>query len=225
MSKWTKFATSFYQNKKRQNKNYKFSQALTDASEVYKKGGGDDKKGGNPQVGGEGETTTAAINRINEIIIDNLTKVQVNTLIANLEEELTSNDESKYEFADGTNVSDVKQTIDKKLNELRDKLAQLEVPVGTPGEEGPGTGAEGPGTEGPGTGTGAEVPGPGTGAEGPGPGTGAEGPGPGPGTVVAEGGKKAKKSAKKGKKSAKKGKKSAKKGGKKARKSAKKRKC
>ena len=223
MSPWTKFATSFYRKKKSTNKNYKFSQALTDASEVYKKGGGDDKKGGNPQVGGEGETTTAAINRINEIIIDNLTKVQVNTLIANLEEELTSNDESKYEFADGTNVSDVKQTIDKKLNELRDKLAQLEVPVGTPGEEGPGTGAEVPVVaEGPGTGTGAEVP---VVAEGPGPGTGAEGPGPGPGTVVAEGGKKAKKSAKKGKKSAKKGKKSAKKGGKKARKSAKKRKC
>ena len=47
MSKWTKFATSFYQNKKRQNKNYKFSQALKEAAKVY--------NGGNEQHGGIGE--------------------------------------------------------------------------------------------------------------------------------------------------------------------------
>ena len=42
MSKWTKFATKFYKNKKRTNKNYKFSDALKEAAEVYN--GGDDKK-------------------------------------------------------------------------------------------------------------------------------------------------------------------------------------
>ena len=48
MSPWTKFATSFYRQQKKINKNYKFSQALKAAAEVY-------KKGGNEQHGGIGE--------------------------------------------------------------------------------------------------------------------------------------------------------------------------
>ena len=38
MSKWTQFATKFYNDKKKQNKDYKFSQALKDASKEYKGG-------------------------------------------------------------------------------------------------------------------------------------------------------------------------------------------
>ena len=190
MSTWTRFATSFYKNKKRQNKNYKFSQALTDASEVYKKGGGDDNKVGNPQVESENkETTTAAINRINEIIIDGLTKDQVNDLIGKLEEELKSNDESKYEVADGTTVLDVNQAIENKLNQLRDKLAgPEEVSV-----------SQGDGLDKP-EGTVSLIQG--------------EGPVEG-GKKAKKSAKKGKKSAKKGKKSAKKGGKKARKSAKK----------
>ena len=48
MSPWTKFATSFYRQQKSKNNNYKFSQALKAAAQVY-------KKGGNEQHGGLGE--------------------------------------------------------------------------------------------------------------------------------------------------------------------------
>jgi hypothetical protein len=44
MSKWTEFATKFYNDKKKNNKDYKFSQALKEASKEYKGGkqeGGD----------------------------------------------------------------------------------------------------------------------------------------------------------------------------------------
>ena len=54
MSPWTKFATSFYRQQKKINKNYKFSQALKAAAEVYKKGGNDVKMdGGNGDDGKE----------------------------------------------------------------------------------------------------------------------------------------------------------------------------
>lgn len=45
MSTWTKFATKFYQQQKKKNPDYKFSQALKDAAKAYKKRG-DDKVGG-----------------------------------------------------------------------------------------------------------------------------------------------------------------------------------
>jgi hypothetical protein len=51
MSAWTKFATQFFHNKQKQNPDYKFSQALKEASKVYKKTkGGSSKKqrGGRP---------------------------------------------------------------------------------------------------------------------------------------------------------------------------------
>jgi hypothetical protein len=51
MSAWTKFATQFFHNKQKQNPDYKFSQALKEASKVYKKNkGGSSKKqrGGRP---------------------------------------------------------------------------------------------------------------------------------------------------------------------------------
>ena len=45
MSAWTKFATQFFHNKQKQNPDYKFSQALKEASKVYKKTkGGSSKK-------------------------------------------------------------------------------------------------------------------------------------------------------------------------------------
>jgi len=37
VSAWIIFATDYYQNKKKTNPKYKFSQALKDASKVYKK--------------------------------------------------------------------------------------------------------------------------------------------------------------------------------------------
>ena len=40
-SAWTKFVTKFYHDKKKENPEYKFSQALKDAAKVYKKTGGD----------------------------------------------------------------------------------------------------------------------------------------------------------------------------------------
>ena len=46
MSTWTKFATGFYQQQKKKNPHYKFSQALKDAAKMYKKRGGDVKVGG-----------------------------------------------------------------------------------------------------------------------------------------------------------------------------------
>jgi hypothetical protein len=36
-SAWTKFVTKFYHDKKKSDKDYKFSQALKDAAKVYKK--------------------------------------------------------------------------------------------------------------------------------------------------------------------------------------------
>ena len=41
MSSWTKFATKFYQQQKKKNPDYKFSQALKDGAKLYKKGGND----------------------------------------------------------------------------------------------------------------------------------------------------------------------------------------
>lgn len=46
MSAWNKFATGFYQQQKKKNPHYKFSQALKDAAKMYKKRGGDVKVGG-----------------------------------------------------------------------------------------------------------------------------------------------------------------------------------
>ena len=40
-SAWTKFVTKYYHDKKKENPEYKFSQALKDAAKVYKKKGGD----------------------------------------------------------------------------------------------------------------------------------------------------------------------------------------
>jgi hypothetical protein len=52
MSAWTKFATNFFHQKQKQNSDYKFSQALKEASKVYKKTkGGSSKK----QRGGQEE--------------------------------------------------------------------------------------------------------------------------------------------------------------------------
>jgi superoxide dismutase len=53
MSAWTKFATQFFHNKQKQNSEYKFSQALKEASKVYKKtkGGSRKQQGGNPDSG------------------------------------------------------------------------------------------------------------------------------------------------------------------------------
>jgi hypothetical protein len=79
MSKWTKFATSFYKKKKRTNKNYKFSQALTDAAKVYN--GGNDKKGGigpgdgNNGVEGEDEQgTSAEVTDLTSVVEKDLTE-------------------------------------------------------------------------------------------------------------------------------------------------------
>jgi hypothetical protein len=49
MSAWTKFATQFFHQKQKQNSDYKFSQALKEASKVYKKTKGGSRK----QQGGE----------------------------------------------------------------------------------------------------------------------------------------------------------------------------
>lgn len=48
MSAWTKFATNFFHEKQKKNPDYKFSQALKEASKVYKKtkGGSSKKRGG-----------------------------------------------------------------------------------------------------------------------------------------------------------------------------------
>jgi hypothetical protein len=55
MSAWTNFATQFFHNKQKQNPEYKFSQALKDASKVYKKTkGGSSKK----QRGGDDPKAT-----------------------------------------------------------------------------------------------------------------------------------------------------------------------
>ena len=44
MSAWTKFATQFFHNKQKQNPDYKFSQALKEASKLYKKTKGGSRK-------------------------------------------------------------------------------------------------------------------------------------------------------------------------------------
>ena len=54
MSPWTKFATSFYRQQKKKNENYKFSQALIDAAEVYNGGDEENKK---PEDVSEGTQT------------------------------------------------------------------------------------------------------------------------------------------------------------------------
>jgi len=70
MSAWTKFATQFFHNKQKQNPDYKFSQALKEASKVYKKNkGGSSKKqeGGNTvPVPDSSDTVTEEVEDINQ---------------------------------------------------------------------------------------------------------------------------------------------------------------
>jgi hypothetical protein len=42
MSKWTEFVSKHFREQRKQNKDYQFSDALKDASKIYKKQGGDD---------------------------------------------------------------------------------------------------------------------------------------------------------------------------------------
>jgi hypothetical protein len=133
MSKWTKFATSFYKNKKRTNKNYKFSQALTEAAAVYN--GGNDKKGGNPhevvKQNGGGKISEA-MNIINGIDIDKLTStVDVNDAIYKLNEIVIDT----YTDTDADTGATKEQLIEakkEKMDALEKKLKLLEAdaPVG-----------------------------------------------------------------------------------------------
>jgi hypothetical protein len=215
---------------------------LTDAAAVYN--GGNDNKGGNPEEvkqngGGErtGERTSEAMNLIDSIIVYDLkTPDAIDRAIEFLNKVDINVDHYKYEIT-GAKEKDLKEAKEKKMKALLVKLIPLDSSAKnrynlkdygieeTKGEdaydsndyggveetkgESVGGGEE---TKGQGEGESVETP-EAKGQEG----TLEETP------VVAQGGKKAKKSAKKGKKSAKKGgKKSVKKGGKKAKKSAKK---
>jgi hypothetical protein len=217
MSKWTKFATSFYKKKRRQNKNYKFSQALTDAAAVYN-GGNDIVGGGDDElVKQNGGGSITALNSIRAFIKSELNdKVALENAIRSLNSiDLRAENYGRVDL--GASSDELEQEHKQKMKDLLVKLIEkdpsakdrydlkeygIEVPEeGEKGEEA----EEGYEKR---KGGGEETKNP----------------------VVAEGqeangGKKAKKSAKKGKKSAKKGKKSVKKGGKKAKKSAKKGKC
>jgi len=207
MTPWTKFATSFYKNKKRQNKNYKFSQALTDAAALYN-GGNDIVGGGDDEVvkqnGGGGKYTSEAMNLIENIILpknprpedvieakDKLNKIDID--VKNY----------LYNNIPGAREDDLKDAKEKKEAFLEKKLQELNLVAKAAVTDRPlGQGRDLPVRDGY-----------------------EEEKGSAQGEEEANGGKKDKKSAKKGKKSAKKGKKSVKKGGKKGKKSAKKGKC
>jgi hypothetical protein len=186
--------------KRKTKKNYKFGDALKEASPLfhakYGKKGKYDKKGGDPKISGEVITDEEAINAINECT----TEKELDAVALRIVYDLL------------TSAADVRALVEKKRKEFESGQVSVvaEGTEGTVGAEGTvGTGQEG--TEG--TGQGAE----GEGEEGTVP------PSIGSKEVtnmnsllpLEGGGKKSKKSAKKGKKSVKKG-------GKKARKSAKK---
>jgi hypothetical protein len=69
MSAWTKFATQFFHNKQKQNAGYKFSQALKEASKVYKqtKGGSSKNCRGGDSVPGTVPGTVPVLEEVEDI--------------------------------------------------------------------------------------------------------------------------------------------------------------
>ena len=142
MSAWTKFATRFYQQQKKKNADYKFSQALKDAAKAY-------KKGGDVKVGGGGEPITleaAAIDAINECT----TKDDLDAVVARIADELQENAKVREEAKKKSEYLDQAQKVvatpddksddasvatpdDKQLDTPDDK--QLDTPDSTGGKK------------------------------------------------------------------------------------------
>jgi hypothetical protein len=198
MSNWTKFATKFYQQQKKKNPDYKFSQALKDGAKVYKKRGGGEPK----IVGGEGDEVIKDKNTAIAAIVKCTTEEELEAVALRIVDDSLNSD------------TDVKAAVEKKMEDIKNAIGSSKVINITTESEAKNPAPEiGSSEDEDITTESDEVEDITTESE-------ATNPAPEIGSselvnAPKTGGKKAKKSAKKGKKSAKKG-------GKKARKSAKK---
>ena len=102
MSAWTKFATQFFHNKQKQNAGYKFSQALKEASKVYKQ-----TKGGSSKNCGGGDLDTA-----NSSVPDTAT------------EKVEDINQKKYSFNNYATDFDVTANGVLNLQQLHDAIQQ-----------------------------------------------------------------------------------------------------
>jgi hypothetical protein len=118
MSNWTKFATKFYQQQKKKNPDYRFSQALKDGAKVYKKRGGGEPK----IVGGEGEGDEPIKNKAIDDINACTTKDELEDL-ALLIDELVNSD------------TEVKAALEKKMEKFEEVPVEDEVPPSIGSEE------------------------------------------------------------------------------------------
>jgi hypothetical protein len=113
MSAWTKFATQFFHNKQKQNPDYKFSQALKEASKVYKKTkGGSSKNCG----GAEGEEVKMYKIQNNDNIVDCIANAN-----GTYADDCKTLDNIKLDInnmKDNTDLKETFETLAKKFNSL-----------------------------------------------------------------------------------------------------------
>jgi hypothetical protein len=129
MSPWTKFATKFYQQQKKKNPDYKFSQALKDAAKAYKKRGGGDKVGGDddkPITGEEDDDKPITGEEEAITAIDKCkTKEELEDVISRIEKGDMLNKNIKVEDAAKKKMEDIKNAIGS--SEVEDITRESEV--------------------------------------------------------------------------------------------------
>jgi hypothetical protein len=132
MSAWTKFATNFFHQKQKQNAGYKFSQALKEASKVYKKTKGGSSKncrGGDSVTGIPVPGTATATEEVEDI---NQKKYSFNEDATDFLEDSNGNLYLKnlHDMIGQSRIDDVVKlnAMKKKFNELDEfkKLTETE---------------------------------------------------------------------------------------------------